>query len=206
MKIYTSGNDLRLLLDPEEAGMLDHLVGQLLQLMQSHSSTTLDPDPLFASLEIGGSEHTPDDPALAKLFPDAFLDPDEAADFRRVTEQGLINRKLQDAMQVTSDLGLGSWDESTPVDVVLTTTSLPSWMRTITSLRLAIAARIGIETSADHERLVDHEDTRGTVLVFDWLAGLLDAVLMLTDIIDTDTTDTESASDDDSADPAAADE
>lgn len=59
---------LRLRLDYDEAQLLDRLVTQLTALLQSHSSTALDPDPLFASLEVGGSDATPEDPALARLF------------------------------------------------------------------------------------------------------------------------------------------
>lgn len=68
--------------------MLDRLVTQLTALLQSHSSTALDPDPLFASPEVGGSDATPEDPALARLFPDAFEDEGDASAFRRLTEQG----------------------------------------------------------------------------------------------------------------------
>lgn len=186
MRMYTSGDDLVLRLEAEEAGMLDHLVGQLIGLVQSHSSTTLDPDPLFASLEVGGSDELPEDPALAALFPNAFEDTEEAAQFRRVTEQGLINRKLQDAMQVTGDLGLGRADPDSAVEVSITEASLLPWLRTVTSLRIALAARIGIGSDADHDRLIDDEDTRGTVMVYDWLAGLLESIVVLTEVLHDD--------------------
>nr|WP_245190006.1 DUF2017 family protein [Leucobacter exalbidus] len=170
---------MRLKLELNEAAMLDQLVTQLTQLLQDYSQTALDPDPLFASLEIGGSEEPPEDPALARLFPDAYAEPEDAAGYRRVTEQGLVNRKIQDAMRVTSDLGLGAGiaTDATTVEVDITSESLPVWARTITALRLAMAARIGLETGDDHERLLAQEATHGTVLVFDWLAAILDSVL-----------------------------
>lgn len=175
------GTGLRLLLDHDEAAMLDQLITQLTQLLQSHSSTALDPDPLFASLEVGGSDETPEDPALARLFPDAYEDSDESGTFRSVTEQGLINRKLHDAMEVTAALGLGAdaIDETSAVEVEITPASLPAWVRTVTALRLAIAARIGLDEAEDRERLLEHEDSRGTVLVFDWLAAILESVLAI---------------------------
>lgn len=170
---------LRLTLEVDEAAMLDQLVTQLTKLLQSHSQTALDPDPLFASLEIGGSEEPPEDPALARLFPDAYSEPEDAAAYRRVTEQGLVNRKLHDAMSVTADLGLnaGVSLDAEFVEVDITADSLPAWARTLTALRLAMAARIGLEAPEDHERLLGQESTRGTVLVFDWLAAILDSVL-----------------------------
>ena len=63
--------------------------------------------------------------------------------------------------------------------MTITPDSFLAWARTLTATRLAIAARIGLECEEDHERLIDEEATRGTVLVFDWLAALLEAVLAL---------------------------
>ncbi|KAM9863773.1 hypothetical protein ACI1US_00248 [Leucobacter sp. BZR 635] len=221
MKLQPGDGGVEILFAPEEAGVLKQLVHQLIMLLESHSGTALDPDPLFASLEVGGSEETPEDPALARLLPDAFADADDAAGFRRVTEQGLINRKLQDALQVTADLtvmpeGADSFAEAaeavagpvpdtgapaeapddgedfgggSPVPVNITPESFPAWARTVTALRLAMAARIGLESEADYNRLIDADATRGTVLVYDWLAGLLEAVLALGDATDETSTD-----------------
>ncbi|XPP25689.1 MAG: DUF2017 family protein [Leucobacter sp.] len=171
---------LRLRLDIDEARLLDQLTGQLIDLLQSHSRTALDPDPLFASLEVGGSHEPPGDPALARLFPDAYEGGDDAAQFRSLTEQGLLNRKLQDALEVTSELGLGQTpgDDET-VDVLITVATLSAWVRTLTALRLAIAARIGLVAESDHARLLAEQDTRGTVLVYDWLGAILDSLLRM---------------------------
>lgn len=177
------GSGLRLCLDVDEAQLLDQLVGQLVALLQSHSSTALDPDPLFASLEVGGSESVPEDPALARLFPDAFEEAEDASAFRRVTEQGLVNRKLQDALAMRKALGMGrSIDDSdgkTTVEADITESTLAVWVRTLTALRLAIAARLGLEHESDHARLLDDEETRSTVIVYDWLAAILDSVLRM---------------------------
>ena len=180
--VQTQGGGLQMVLQREEAAMLDQLVTQLLELMQGHSSTALDPDPLFASLEIGGSEKKPEDPALARLFPDAYAGESEANAFRGVTEQGILNRKVQDAIAVISAIGLGgdpfAEDEGEDdVEVEIAFEDLAMWARTLTALRLAIAARIGLEREEDHARLEADEETQGTVLVFDWLAAILDAVM-----------------------------
>jgi len=174
---------VRVRLDVDEAHLLDQLTTQLIELLESHSRTALDPDPLFASLEVGGSDATPEDPALARLFPDAFEERSDASQFRRVTEQGLLNRKLQDAMVVTSELGLGQdpveADAEDLVEVEITPDTLPAWVRTLTALRLAIAARIGLDSEPARERLADDEQTRGTVLVYDWLAAILESILRM---------------------------
>lgn len=186
MKLQPGTDGVEILFEVEEAGMLEQLVRQLVQLLSSHSATDLDPDPLLASLEIGGSEATPEDPALARLFPDAFQDPDDAAAFRRVTEQGLINRKLHDAQQVIDDLAQRPAATDLRPAVNITGESFIAWARTITALRLALAARIGLEQESDYDRLIDDEATRGTVLVYDWLAALLDAVIALGTAVESD--------------------
>lgn len=169
---------LRIVLEPDEAAMLNQLLTQLARLLQSHSSTQLDPDPLFASLEVGGSSERPEDPALGRLFPDAYEGHDESAEFRRVTEQGLLNRKLQDALEVMTALGIGNdpFSEDS-VEVEIPPDSLMVWARTLTALRLAIAARIGLERAADHSLLAAEESTQGSVLVFDWLAAILESLM-----------------------------
>lgn len=193
MRLQQGDSGVAILFASEEAGVLQQLVHQLVMLLESHSSVPRDPDPLFARLEIGGGEEAPTDPALARLFPDAFADSDDAASFRRVTEQGLVNRKLQDAEQVMADLRApGSAPRPTGDDkptadgpttaVTITPGSFLAWARTVTALRLAMAARIGLEREADYDRLIDDPATRGTVLVYDWLAALLDAVLALSNV------------------------
>lgn len=174
---------LRLRLDFDEAHLLDQLVGQLIELLRSHSGTALDPDPLFASLEVGGSDAAPDDPALARLFPNAYDAAEDASDFRRVTEQGLLNRKLQDALAVRSAIGLGvtpdSEEQPESIEIEVTEDTLPIWVRTLTALRLAIAARIGLEKEEDHARLAEDRESKGTLLVYDWLAAIIDSMLRI---------------------------
>ena len=90
-----------------------------------------------------------------------------------------MNRKLHDAMRVVTDLSWTSPGGAHETPVNITQESFPAWARTVTAVRLAIAARIGLETTEDHDRLIDEEATRGTVLGFDWLAALLEAILAL---------------------------
>lgn len=190
------GGILKLRLEFDEAQLLDGLISQLIDLLQSHSQTALDPDPLFASLEVGGSDSLPEDPALARLFPDAFADEAEASAFRRLNEQGLVNRKLQDALDVSSALGLGNApdvDGERTIEVDITARTMPAWVRTLTALRIAIAARIGLVEEGDQVQLLASEETRGTVLVYDWLAAILDSILRMSE---------DDASEDDDADDA----
>lgn len=190
MRIRTGhAGQLVLELDAQEASILSNLVSQLLALLQSHSSVALDPDPLFASLEVGGSEHLPDDPALARLLPDAYEDAAHASDFRRVTEQGLINRKIEDALVISTSLSAGSpesasLDAAHGTEVVINQETLPPWIRSLTALRLSIAARLGIDSDADHEAREAAEEHANTMLIYDWLAAILDLLLRFAPVLE----------------------
>lgn len=168
----------------QEVSVLSHLVGQLAALLQSHSSVPLDPDPLFARLEIGGTDERPDDPVLARLLPDAYDSSDSASEFRRTTEQGLINRKIEDAMLVWAALSLDSPDSihqpsSSPVTVTITERTFLPWLSTLNAVRLALGVRLGIVEESDHERVSADEDAAPTVAIFQWLAGLIEALIQL---------------------------
>lgn len=171
-------------LDPQEVSILDNLVSQLLALLQSHSSVDLDPDPLFASLEVGGTDRLPHDPALARLLPDAYETTGEASEFRQVTEQGLINRKLEDAMIVGAALSANAPDNAHldsvhPVSVAITAETFQPWIRTLTAVRLAVSARLGIAHADDHIALAEDPESSDALIIFDWLATLVEAVLHL---------------------------
>lgn len=174
---------IRLVFEPDEASIMDQLLTQLVSLLQTRSSTHLDPDPLLASLEIGGSDEAPDDPALARLLPNAYESEDDANAFRSVSEQGILNRKLQDALAVSTALGLsGDPFGGDSVEVEVVGDDVFTWSRVITSLRLAIAARAGIDSEADHIRLASDEEAQGSVMVYDWLAAILENLMSVAEV------------------------
>lgn len=175
-------------LHPQESIILGNLVSQLLGLLQSHSSLELDPDPLLARYEIGGTDCLPEDPALAKLLPNAYLDPTLAGEFRKVTEQGLLNRKIEDALLVATALSGGvpehldlealSGDSDAEATIFfLTPDTLEPWVRTLTALRLSIAARLGIETEESYAELRALDEHEETFVIYEWLATLTDMLL-----------------------------
>ena len=180
--------DITIELHPQESLILSNLVSQLLALLQSHSSVALDPDPRLASHEIGGTDCLPDDPALARLLPNAYLDPTLAGEFRKVTEQGLINRKIEDALLVATTLGgnipehvefvdRSSDDADEGTVFHLTPDTLEPWVRTLTALRLSIAARLDIEQEAEYTALRDQPEHEETFIIYEWLATLTDMLL-----------------------------
>lgn len=125
----------------DERRLLTDLADQLIELLGERSG---DPagDVLFAQLGMGGGSDAPIDPALARLLPDAYRDDEAAAsDHRRLTERGLVDRKLANAHRLRESLRAPEID--------LDAADVQAWLRTLTDLRLAIAARLGIENDGD---------------------------------------------------------
>ena len=107
-------------------------------------------DPLEDLLDFSGPTTAPDDPVLARLFPTAYPDDDEAAgDFRRFTESTLRDGKADAAATIIDTLeeaGLPPEPEDGLfIDVELDQEATMIWMRSFTDMRLAIATRLGVE-------------------------------------------------------------
>lgn len=95
------------------------------------------------------------DPALNRLFPAAYADPEDAAEYRRFTESDAARTKQREATIVLEDLA-GSTDT-----LVVSADRYQPWLRTITALRLVIHER-------DAGELSDLQD---------WLGWLLEGLL-----------------------------
>jgi hypothetical protein len=133
----------------EEAVMLTDLAGQLIAILADRS-----PD--------GGGSGS-GDPAVLRLLPDAYPgDPEASSEFRRFTADGLAERKSANANAVIESL--------TDVAAGRTRTlrldqpAAQAWLRSLTDLRLTIAARLGIETDDDR---ASSDDPLGAI--YDWL-------------------------------------
>ena len=143
--------------DPVEAALMRDLTAQLVELVEDGVPTQTE-DPFAAALGIG-TGLPPEDAVLARLLPDAYTapgtEPDREQDensheFRRYTETGLRQVKGSRAREVSERMAGDSRD---PVDVRLDEAEALTWLTVLTDLRLALAARIGLETDADAEEL-----------------------------------------------------
>ena len=147
-----------------ECLVLVDLAEQLLGLLHERG-TDATGDLLYAQLGIGGSSTPPLDPALARLLPDAYRDDEHAAsDHRRLTERSLVERKVANARRVIADLDAQ--------ELALDDAGVQAWLRTLTDLRLALAARLQIEDDGDTG--LGDEDM---LMVYDWL-GYLQGTLL----------------------------
>jgi hypothetical protein len=87
------------------------------------------------------------DPALARLLPDAYPDdPEASAEFRRFTSDGLAERKVLNSKAVVDSL---EQSDRGRVTVHLDEREAQSLLRTLTDIRLVLAARLGIERDGD---------------------------------------------------------
>jgi len=123
------------------------------------------------------------DPALSRLAPAAYPDDDAAsAEFRRGTRDELLDRRRQDALAMRADLTKFDGDDmSEPLElheVAVPQSHIDPWMRTLASIRLVVASRLGIDEEDQH----DADD--GRFQIYDWLGFRLDDLIRLADEAD----------------------
>ena len=155
-----------------EAPVLRGLLEQLVELVAPQGPP--DDDPLAAMVGIGTATETPQDPVLARLFPDAYADDAEAAgEFRRYTETGLRETKQDAALTALGTLNDPGRDR------VLTTAEAQAWLTALNDLRLALGTRLEVDRdwSEQYDRLPDDDPTRFWLGVYDWLSHLQESLV-----------------------------
>jgi hypothetical protein len=202
--------------DRHEATLLHELASQIVELLQPLASTAggqpdagaglVDQHP-FMKLGADGSVTPHSDPALARLLPDAYreeADADSASDFRRFTEQGLVDRKVSNALVVMNTVvidtvapageggaraagedSVGSFPQRPSTTVSLTEAEAQSWLRSLTDIRLTLAVRIGIEGEDAGEDADAGRDPDSTAQflrdVYHWLGFVSESLLAAID-------------------------
>jgi len=189
-----------------EAELVSSLATQVAGLLGEVASRSDDPE--LAGTGIGGSTDRHDDPALARLLPNAYNEDDDASrEFRQLTERGLASRKIDNAVivlrsleKIAADVHMspradGDAEATRPDDVpdpfdvyqddpgteiALDDVSAIAWLRTLTDIRLTIAARLGLETEDD---TVDDTDDAAMVLadVYNWLGLITESLVEAVD-------------------------
>ncbi|MCY0918086.1 DUF2017 domain-containing protein [Streptomyces sp. H27-G5] len=188
------GEGAAVALEEIEISILRSLAVQLLELIgPGEPEPAADADPLAVLFASDGPTEPPSDPALARLFPDAYggpgaaergVDPAEltarSAEFRRFTENDLRTRKREDALAVVRSL-----DRLTPAGdgaavLELTGDLRLRWLGALNDLRLTIAARLDItedDESAVLFRLPDDDPRKPMVMAYLWLGGLQETLI-----------------------------
>nr|WSW69011.1 DUF2017 domain-containing protein [Streptomyces sp. NBC_00995] len=199
----TPGGGAAVALDEVEIAILRSLAVQLLELIGPGDEPAEGEDPLAALFAEGPSE-PPSDPALARLFPEAYGDDDTelraaSAEFRRFTENDLRTRKRDDALLVVrtldaltprpegaprgeSDQGGGGRGESGTAVLTLTADECRSWLGSLNDLRLTIGTRLEVSDEDGGEdgslyRLPDSDPRKPMVMAYLWLGGLQETLV-----------------------------
>ncbi|MFC4497628.1 DUF2017 domain-containing protein [Streptomyces ovatisporus] len=183
-------------LDEIEISILRSLAVQLLELIGPGEEPVDGEDP-FAALLADGPTEPPSDPALARLFPDAYGGGPEApaeseeerraaAEFRRFTENELRARKREDGLAVVRGLDSLTPDPSRErkgsAGAVLTLKPEESrqWLGALNDLRLAIGARLEVTDDDDGSGLYslpDEDPRKPMVMAYLWLGGLQETLV-----------------------------
>ncbi|MEV4329632.1 DUF2017 domain-containing protein [Streptomyces sp. NPDC049597] len=183
------GGGAAVALDEVEISILRSLVVQMLELIGPGDEPAQGEDPLAALFAEGPSE-PPSDPALARLFPEAYADPgagpqdDErraaSAEFRRFTENDLRTRKRDDALAVVRSL-----DSLTPggdggAVLELGAEDCLHWLGALNDLRLTIGTRLEVTDEDENDdlyRLPDSDPRKPMVMAYLWLGALQETLI-----------------------------
>lgn len=163
-----------LVLDEVEREIVRDLLDQLLALLDSRRLESPEPsdDPLAAVVGLHGATDEPDDPALARLFPSAYRDDDEAAgDFRRYTEGGLRDRKAA-AVRAALD----TLEDDAPAE--LDPEAALAWLGALNDLRLVLGVRLDVREDDDPDTWADDPDA-AAYAVYWWLGLAQESLLDL---------------------------
>lgn len=186
-------------LSPQELTLLRQVVGEMLGLLSAgeQSGDQADRDPLSRIVGISDTAHAPDDPVLARLFPDGYADdPEAAAEFRRYTEDSLREQKRAAAETVQaglpeaqdehgSDSGAGLAGSGRPgrpgrrAHIVLTPEEAQTWLRALNDVRLALGTRLGVTEEAHDElmRMSPDDPRYPGHAAYDWLSFLQETLV-----------------------------
>ncbi len=181
MKDFTrKGPVIRVRMTEYEATLLESLLDQFSTLMDDDTQQPVGDDPFerwqAEFTETGQLDDS--DPVIRRLFPDAYPDdPAAAAEFRRFTQARQRRQRVEQAEVVMTALR-DSEGGRHPVQVRVK--EIDEWLKVLGALRLSLAARLGIETLEDAERLdaLAEDDPRSYIYrVYEWLGYLTEKLL-----------------------------
>ena len=170
------GGAVKAELQAVEADVLAAVAADLLELLGSQEEPHADPLAAMVGLS-DGPVAPPEDPALARLLPDAYGDddPDASREFRRYTDADLRAGKRANASAVLASLAplVGQGGR-----LVLDRETADAWLGCLNDLRLVLGTRLGVTEETDAEEYADEDDPRTQALqVYSWLGWLQETLL-----------------------------
>ncbi|WP_329019541.1 DUF2017 domain-containing protein [Streptomyces sp. NBC_00690] len=183
------GGGAAVALDEVEISILRSLAVQLLELIGPGEEPVEGEDPLAALFTNGPSE-PPSDPALARLFPEAYTGPDvtdqtdelqaASAEFRRFTENDLRSRKRTDVLCVVRTLDELTVGGEGGAVLKLTADECHNWLGALNDLRITIGTRLDVsddDESDDLYHLPDDDPRKPMVMAYLWLGALQETLV-----------------------------
>ena len=158
-----------------QADILRFLLVGHLNLLDEEDPLGDDPDPLAAALGIAsigeGPVTKPENPALARLFPDAYGDDDAAGEFRRLTEPDLREGKRGNARTVLKTLDGYEQGDQLWLDGDLA----KAWLGALNDIRLVLSVWLEIADDDDDpaDRIDPDDDRYEIVAIYQWLGLVL---------------------------------
>jgi len=172
MRFTRRSGRLEARVEPVEARLLSTMASDLLELLGPGEDAGADPLAAMVGLS-SGPLHQPDDPALARLLPDAYEDDDEAsAEFRRYTEGDLRAGKRARAGQVLASLA--PYDEGGRVP--LDREQADAWLGLLNDLRLVLGIRLEVTEETDLDPPGDDPQAQA-LHVYGWLGEVQESLL-----------------------------
>jgi hypothetical protein len=173
--------------DADEAAILRILLTGQLELLDVDDPLGDDPDPLAKALGIGSlwadePLHVPEDPALARLFPDAYRESEgEASEFRRLTEPDLREGKRLNARTALATLEAEQDDDVAigAAKVSLDADEARAWLGAVNDLRLVLGTRLEITDDEDDplQRISPDDQRFGAVHLYHWLGYVQETLI-----------------------------
>lgn len=181
------GGGAAVALDEVEISILRSLAVQLLEMIGPGEEPVEGADPL-AALFAEGPSKPPSDPALARLFPDAYGFGDDtddeqreyASEFRRFTENDLRTRKREDGLAVVRTLDALSAAGEGGAVLKLAPEDCRRWLGALNDLRLTIGSRLDVSDEDEGEslyRLPDSDPRKPMVMAYLWLGALQESLV-----------------------------
>jgi hypothetical protein len=166
-------------LDPHEVMIVRSACEQLGELLDfrgedNHGAESAAIPGVLDPFADSGPRERPDDPALARLLPDAYPDDvDATGEFRRYSEADVLAFKRGNLRTMLGTLG----DGSEPIR--LNAEQVQSWMYAINDLRLTIGTRLELEEGyVDEMAALPPEDPRLPLYyLYEWLSALQDGLI-----------------------------
>jgi hypothetical protein len=117
----------------------------------------------------------PDDPARARLFPRAYLDPTEEqaeSEWEEIVHPGLLEARLEALTRLTATLAAAEPARRDRVVVHLSPEDATAWLGVLNDARLALGTRLGVTDDTDLANLDPDDPNTPVIAAYGWLTYL----------------------------------